>query len=375
MDCECVEVYFDFLENDGDILYSKYISSCWDGCKTKKYMRCKQCKCLCCQIHYNKTISRSSGTKLKLKQQTFHKTQAEVFICFDCSPKSPFMAYKEQIQQRIDELQEADNDDVSWMFDQLSFVDVDFETNTFKYDGHTYDLSSLTPVVQILASKNGSMVMRQFYNPLFHKVMDWHPKSPYIHYGSVSETNCDISWNIYDQFLHMQMKYPFIICELLTELHIKQQIKLLWNGDITNVKECNKKQLLFLIHDLLEKELKQFNDKEYIFEKYFKQNEINGKILVEMEIKDFAKNIVLMSDDKKMNGPSAKLYDALSKYKLETFHEESDFWCIDYKRYTTPLQIYNEEYKLSAESAHETFDHVIKYDDNGDKIEPITEVQ
>ncbi len=106
-----------------------------------------------------------------------------------------------------------------------------------------------------------------------------------------------------------------------------------------------------------------------------RENKINGEVLVDMERNDFGQNIAYMSGDKKMNGPSIKLYDELRKYKLETLHKESDVWCIDYKRYTTPLQIYDEEYKLELESVKENLDCLIKYDNNGDKVLPITEVQ
>ncbi len=64
--------------------------------------------------------------------------------------------------------------------------------------------------------------MKLFYNPLWHETMDWDPTSPYIHYGSVSETNCGISWDVYEEFLHMETTYTFHICELLTELHNTQ---------------------------------------------------------------------------------------------------------------------------------------------------------
>ncbi len=375
MDTECVEVYFDFQDDQNDVMYSNYINGCSMVCKTKKYMRCHQCKNICCLIHYNKKITRSSGTKLKLKMNGFHLTQARAFCCFDCSEKSPFMSYKEQIQDRIGQLQCEDNEDVSWMFGRLSFGHVDSEQNKFIYEGHTYDLSSFNPKLQILPTKNGSMVMKLFYNTEMYKTMDWNPLSPYIHYGTVSETNCSTSWDIYEEFLLMQTTYTFHMCELLTELHNTQQNKQLWIEEVKNVKDCNNKQLLFLIHEILGKELTEFNDKEYIFARYVRENKINGEVLVDMERNDFGQNIAYMSGDKKMNGPSIKLYDELRKYKLETLHKESDVWCIDYKRHTTPLQIYDEEYKLELESVKENLDCLIKYDNNGDKVLPITEVQ
>eukprot|EP01084_Bolivina_argentea_P134355 237009_1 len=81
-----------------------------------------------------------------------------------------------------------------------------------------------------------------------------------------------------------------------------------------SISECNQNELLWILTNYILKDGKLLQSKD-IFLKYFTENKINGKQILEMSRKDFGAAIVKYgNNNKKLNGPAMKLYRTLKDY-------------------------------------------------------------
>ena len=109
------------------------------------------------------------------------------------------------------------------------------------------------------------------------------------------------------------------ICPLIIDLWIIPNKTILI---IKSLKQCSCAHIVYILKNFL---ISKFEENTEIFIHYFKKNQMNGKMFLNMKRSEFAADIIKFNNgNKKIHGAATKLYKALKEFDFKQLKIDND---------------------------------------------------